>query len=202
MIEPPPCAPHRSVSCRGSIAARSTRAGCVTSTTLPPASTGAPSGRPTVSGYVPTTVPAITRKVATPRASVMARASRVSPPGIPPLPLNTSTVPTRGALPERSRTVIVTLVPASAVTLGAATTRSVVPAGGAAGDAAAAEGYFIGDNLIRRHLSPLARARAIKRLMELESGSRSGNLDWSKKEALKVESAKREDGARVYSISR
>src|SRR2546430_779646 len=86
VIEPPPCAPHRSATTRGSIAARSTRAGCVTSTTLPPASTGARSARPTVSGYVPTTVPAITRKVASPRAFVMARASRVSPPGIPPLP--------------------------------------------------------------------------------------------------------------------
>lgn len=45
----------------------------------------------------------------------------------------------------------------------------------------AVEVEFISDNLVRRHLSPLARARCIKRLMEIESGG----LDWSDTEKLK-----------------
>jgi hypothetical protein len=49
---------------------------------------------------------------------------------------------------------------------------------------AAVEKEFIDDNLIRRQLSALARARCIKRLMEIESG-RAGGLDWKGKEELK-----------------
>lgn len=53
-----------------------------------------------------------------------------------------------------------------------------------AGDAAV-QGRLIADNLVRRHLSPLVRARCIRRLMLAESGGRSGVLTWKKKEELK-----------------
>src|SRR5262249_89621 len=59
------------------------------------------------------------------------------------------------------------------------------------GGAAAQECHFINDNLIRRHLSPLARARSIRRLLEIEVGERPGGLDGSRKERLKEELARR-----------
>src|SRR5262249_14963298 len=57
--------------------------------------------------------------------------------------------------------------------------------------AAAQECHFINDNLIRRHLSPLARARSIRRLLEIEVGERPGGIDGSRKERLKEELARR-----------
>jgi ParB/RepB/Spo0J family partition protein len=51
---------------------------------------------------------------------------------------------------------------------------------------AAVEAHFLADNLHRRQLSPLGRARCRKRLMEIESGSRNGVLDWRQKEKLKA----------------
>jgi ParB family chromosome partitioning protein len=47
----------------------------------------------------------------------------------------------------------------------------------------AVEEAFISDNLVRRHLSPLARARAMQRLMELELST--DNIYGDSKEALK-----------------
>src|SRR5262245_20047175 len=57
--------------------------------------------------------------------------------------------------------------------------------------AAAQEKHFINDNLLRRHLSPLGRARSIRRLLEIEAGRRPGELSGGKKEALKEELGKR-----------
>jgi ParB family chromosome partitioning protein len=54
----------------------------------------------------------------------------------------------------------------------------------------AVEAHFLSDNLHRRQLSPLGRARCIKRLMEIESGSRTGSLGWKKREELKASIAK------------
>lgn len=50
---------------------------------------------------------------------------------------------------------------------------------------AAIESEFIRDNLVRRHLSPRARARCIQELMKIEAGNRSGSLGWKKVEELK-----------------
>jgi ParB/RepB/Spo0J family partition protein len=54
----------------------------------------------------------------------------------------------------------------------------------AAGDAAV-QAHFVTDNLVRRQLSPLARARSIRRLIELEEGRPSCRLGPNQKEALK-----------------
>jgi ParB family chromosome partitioning protein len=56
---------------------------------------------------------------------------------------------------------------------------------------AAQEQHLINDNLLRRHLSPLGRARSIRRLLEIEAGRRPGGLTGRKKEALKDELGKR-----------
>jgi ParB family chromosome partitioning protein len=56
---------------------------------------------------------------------------------------------------------------------------------------AAQETHFINDNLLRRHSSPLGRARSIRRLLEIEAGSRPGGLSGRKKEALKEALGKR-----------
>ena len=56
---------------------------------------------------------------------------------------------------------------------------------------AAVEKEFIDDNLIRRQLSPLARARCIRRLMEIEAGGRTGGLGWKGKEELKATMGRR-----------
>jgi ParB/RepB/Spo0J family partition protein len=55
----------------------------------------------------------------------------------------------------------------------------------------AQETFLVNDNLLRRHLSPLGRARCLRRLMELESNSRTGGLDWKSKEALKEQLGRR-----------
>lgn len=55
----------------------------------------------------------------------------------------------------------------------------------------AVEARFVEDNFNRRQLSPLARARCIQRLMELEQGVAQGGLDWVKKEDLKQRIATR-----------
>jgi ParB/RepB/Spo0J family partition protein len=54
----------------------------------------------------------------------------------------------------------------------------------------AVEAHLIGDNLVRRHLSPLARARCIKRKIEIESQIGNGNDSGSRKERIKTEIAK------------
>ena len=51
--------------------------------------------------------------------------------------------------------------------------------------------YFISDNLIRRHSSPLGRARCLHHLMEIETDSRAGALSWEGKEALKKQLGER-----------
>lgn len=61
----------------------------------------------------------------------------------------------------------------------------------AAAGPAAVETYFVEDNFVRRQLSPLARARCIKRLMELEVGRSADGFRYSQKEALKARIARR-----------
>ena len=56
---------------------------------------------------------------------------------------------------------------------------------------AAIEKYFIADNAERRQLSPLGRARCIKRQFELEKNHGSANLNVWQIEALKAKVAKR-----------
>lgn len=58
-----------------------------------------------------------------------------------------------------------------------------------ADDPSAAERFFISDNLVRRHLSPLARARSIQRLMEIERAAGGRYRDTSK-EVLKAKLGK------------
>jgi ParB/RepB/Spo0J family partition protein len=53
----------------------------------------------------------------------------------------------------------------------------------------AVEAHFLSDNLIRRQLSPLGRARCIQRLFTIEHGCRSGMLFGEKKEELKTKIA-------------
>jgi len=65
---------------------------------------------------------------------------------------------------------------------------------------AAAEMFFIQDNLVRRQLSPLARARCIQQLFILESKSRFG-LDEKSKEKLKAKIAL-QHGLSVRSVNR
>ena len=56
---------------------------------------------------------------------------------------------------------------------------------------AAVETHFVEDNFERRQLSPLARAKCIRRLMELEVGKNDFSYDVKNKEALKSRVAKR-----------
>jgi len=51
---------------------------------------------------------------------------------------------------------------------------------------AAIEAYFVNSNLLRRQLSPLGRARCIRRLMEIEIGDSADTLAWGEREALKA----------------
>ena len=55
----------------------------------------------------------------------------------------------------------------------------------ASGGDAAVEAHFIEDNFARRQLSPLARARCLKRLMELEEGRAAARFDFMKRDELK-----------------
>jgi hypothetical protein len=54
----------------------------------------------------------------------------------------------------------------------------------AAGEAAI-EAYFVTSNLIRRQLSPLGRARCIRRLMEVEKSQFTSNYNWWDRDELK-----------------
>lgn len=71
----------------------------------------------------------------------------------------------------------------------------------AAGGEAAVEEHFLEDNFVRRQLSPLARARCIKRLMELEEGREAARFGFLKKEELKKRIAARM-GLSARSVSR
>jgi ParB family chromosome partitioning protein len=53
----------------------------------------------------------------------------------------------------------------------------------------AVEAHLLSDNLIRRQLSPLGRARCIQRLFLIEDGCRSGMVFFEKKEELKAKIA-------------
>lgn len=55
----------------------------------------------------------------------------------------------------------------------------------------AVERHFVEDNFVRRQLSPLARAKCLKRLMELEEGRAAAKFGFTKKEELKGRIAKR-----------
>jgi ParB-like chromosome segregation protein Spo0J len=57
--------------------------------------------------------------------------------------------------------------------------------------AAAQEKYIIVNNLVRRHLSPLGRARCIRHLLEIEAKKRPGGLDGRRKEDVKKELVER-----------
>ena len=70
-----------------------------------------------------------------------------------------------------------------------------------AGGEAAVEEHFLEDNFVRRQLSPLARARCIKRLMELEEGREAARFGFTKKEQLKARIAARM-GLSARSVSR
>lgn len=56
---------------------------------------------------------------------------------------------------------------------------------------AAVEVEFVADNFERRHLSPLARAKSIRRLMELEEGRAAGDFRWTTRDELKARIASR-----------
>lgn len=71
----------------------------------------------------------------------------------------------------------------------------------AAGGEAAVEEHFLEDNFVRRQLSPLARARCIKRLMELDEGREAARFGFLKKEELKKRIAARM-GLSARSVSR
>jgi ParB family chromosome partitioning protein len=51
---------------------------------------------------------------------------------------------------------------------------------------AAVEAHFLGDNLHRRHLSPLARARCVRRLLELDAGRATRSFTDRQREQLKT----------------
>ncbi|MFO0822836.1 MAG: ParB N-terminal domain-containing protein [Gemmataceae bacterium] len=68
-------------------------------------------------------------------------------------------------------------------------------------DPKAAAALFVSDNLDRRHLSPLAKARAIQHLLEIESGTRLDDLKFERKEAMKQAIATRM-GLSLRSINR
>jgi ParB/RepB/Spo0J family partition protein len=65
----------------------------------------------------------------------------------------------------------------------------------------AVEERFIEDNFVRRQLSPLARAKCILRLMELEEGRDVSRFGFSRKEKLKAKIAQRM-GLSARSVSR
>jgi ParB family chromosome partitioning protein len=64
----------------------------------------------------------------------------------------------------------------------------------------ASEAELIRDNLYRRHLNPLARARSIARLMEIETDSRGRSQSFSKEEVLAAVAAQL--GLSVRSVRR
>jgi ParB family chromosome partitioning protein len=70
----------------------------------------------------------------------------------------------------------------------------------AAGDTAQ-ETFFINDNLLRRHLGPLAKARCLHRLLVLETEGRTGTPDRRKKEILKARIGERL-GVSLRTVSR
>jgi len=49
----------------------------------------------------------------------------------------------------------------------------------------AVEAYLIRDNLVRRQMRPLGKARCIRSLLELETGRQASNFGWREKERLK-----------------
>lgn len=55
----------------------------------------------------------------------------------------------------------------------------------AAAGTEAIEAYFVTSNLIRRQLTPLGRARCIRRLMEVDVGSSAADFLWNNREELK-----------------
>jgi ParB family transcriptional regulator, chromosome partitioning protein len=65
----------------------------------------------------------------------------------------------------------------------------------------AVERHFVESNFIRRQLGPLAKARCIRRLMELESGKATRRFGADKKEELKGRIAKRM-GLSLRSVNR
>lgn len=71
----------------------------------------------------------------------------------------------------------------------------------AAAGESAVEAHFIGDNFHRRQLTPLARARCLKRLMELEQGKPSGRFGFAKTEELKARIGERM-GVSLRSVNR
>ena len=58
---------------------------------------------------------------------------------------------------------------------------------------AAVEELFVNDNLIRRHLTPLAKARCLRRLLELKQGGRGGRIS-----GLRLETLKQDVGANLH----
>ncbi|QJW93127.1 ParB/RepB/Spo0J family partition protein [Frigoriglobus tundricola] len=66
---------------------------------------------------------------------------------------------------------------------------------------AAVEERFVEDNFLRRQLGPLAKAKCIRRLMELEEGKAIGSFGFTKKEELKSRIAKRM-GLSLRSVNR
>lgn len=60
---------------------------------------------------------------------------------------------------------------------------------------------LVRDNLVRRHLRPLAKARCIRSLLELETGRRAENFGWREKERLK-KSVGEQLGMTVRSVNR
>jgi ParB family chromosome partitioning protein len=65
----------------------------------------------------------------------------------------------------------------------------------------AVEAHLIRDNLSRPHLSPLCRARAIRRLLVIESGCEPGGLGWNDPQGTRERIAN-QLGLRLRSISR
>jgi ParB family transcriptional regulator, chromosome partitioning protein len=51
----------------------------------------------------------------------------------------------------------------------------------------AVEAYLIRDNLVRRQLSPLGKARCIQSLLELESGRQASRFGWKERDKLKAQ---------------
>jgi ParB family transcriptional regulator, chromosome partitioning protein len=57
---------------------------------------------------------------------------------------------------------------------------------------AVVEELFVNDNLLRRHLSPLSKARCLRRLLELRQGERAGRIN-----GLNLETLKKDIGAQL-----
>ena len=66
---------------------------------------------------------------------------------------------------------------------------------------AAVEELFVADNLFRRQLGPLARARCMRRLMELKTGDKAWGLNGAQRENLKTEIG-RQLGLSLRSVNR